>query len=76
MIGRCANIPSLEDKILGTARLIGREIVRQGTEVMGERNTNPEVPSVIGILRHLSEFLCKIEHLSFAACRIIQKREG
>jgi hypothetical protein len=35
MIGRCANIPSLEDKILGTARLIGREIARQGTEVMG-----------------------------------------
>jgi len=40
-IGRCGNFPSLEDKIpedkiLGTARLIGQEIARQGTEVMGE----------------------------------------
>lgn len=52
MIGRCANIPSLEDKILGTARVIGREIVRQGTEVMGERSTDPEVLSAMGYANH------------------------
>src|ERR1700686_86154 len=34
MIGRWGKFPSLEDKRLGTAKLICREAARQGTEVM------------------------------------------
>ena len=36
MTGRNGNVSSLEDKTLGTAKVICRESARQGTEVMGE----------------------------------------